>query len=266
MAQTTYNSSLNTFTEGQLVSDRLNSKIVSGEVDDSNGIALARFVGATDAAETLFSNLYSNQATIVFSGDLITSNSVAVSIVVNGVTTALSATVFNSDHATTMGLIEAKLEAVDGILSATVGGASNRTLTILADPETDIYVSSCVVTLGGSQATATLANTCTLSIIGPSVAEELAPQSDGSVIFEDTEAVGALRKGNIAIQADGAIAVSGTVYVRFYEESAANKKRGMLSTAAGSAPVKAIALTAGTYKVEQVMSSSALGVLAINNV
>jgi len=62
------------------------------------------------------------------------------------------------------------------------------------------------------------------------------------------------------------IAASGTVYVRFYQESAANKKRGMLSTEAGSAPVKAIALTAGTYKVEKAMSSGALGVLALNNV
>lgn len=265
MAQTSFNSELNTLTEGQLVSDRLNSKIVSGKVDDSNGIALARFVGATNAAETEFSNLYSNQATIVLSGDLVTSNSVACSIVVNGVTTALTATVFSADHLTTMGLIEAKLEAVDGILSATVGGASNRTITILADPETDIYVSVFTVTLGGSQATATLSNTCTLTIMGPSVAEELPPQSDGTVIFEDTEAVGALRKGNIAIQADGTIAASGTVYVRFYQESAANQKRGMLSTAAGSEPVKAIALSSGTYKVEKAMSASALGVLALNN-
>jgi len=265
MAQTSFTSALNTYTEGQLVSDRLNSKIVSGKVDDSNGIALARFMGATDADETQFSNLYSNQATIVLDADLVTSNSVACSIVVNGVTTALTATVFASSHLATMQAIETKLEAVDGILSATVGGASNRTITILADPETDIYVSVFTVTLGASQAVATLANTCTLTIMGPSVQEELAPQSDGSVIFEDTEAVGALRKGNIAIQADGSIAASGTVYVRFYEESASNKKRGMLSTSAGSSPTKAIALTAGTYKVEQAMSASALGVLALNN-
>lgn len=266
MAQTSYSSSLNALTEGQIVSDRFNSKIVSKQVDDSNGISFGRFVGATDAAEELVSNLYSNQATIVLAGDLVTSNSSACSIVVNGVTTALTATVFSSDHATTMGLIKDKLEAVDGVLSATVGGASNRTITILADPETDIYVSVFTVTLGGSQTTATLANTCTLTILGPSVQEELAPDQDGITKFEDTEAVGAMRKGNIAIQADGTIAVSGTVYVRFYEESASNKKRGMLSTAAGSAPVKAIALTAGTYKVEQAMSSGALGVLALNNV
>jgi len=266
MAQTTFNSELNTYTEGQLVSDRLNSKIVSKKVDDANGIALGRFVGALDSDEKTVSNLYSNQATIVLDADLVSSNSVACSIVVNGVTTALTATVYASSHLATMQAIETKLEAVDGILSATVGGANNRTITILADPETDIYVSVFTVTLGASQATATLANTCTLTIIGPAVAEELAPQSDGSVIFEDTEAVGALRKGNIAIQADGTIAVSGTVYVRFYEESASNKKRGMLATAAGSSPVKAIALTAGTYKVEQAMSSGALGVLALNNV
>lgn len=266
MVQTSYNSELNTYTEGQLVSDRLNSKIVSKKIDDANGIALGRFVGAVDADEKTVSNLYSNQATIVLSGDLVTSNSVACSIVVNGETVALSATVFSSTHLETMEAIATKLEAVDGIASATVGGASNRTITVLAETGYDIYVSVFTVTLGAGQATATLANTCSLTIIGPSVAEELAPQSDGSVIFEDTEAVGALRKGNIAIQADGTIAVSGTVYVRFYEESASNKKRGMLSTAAGSSPTKAIALTAGTYKVEQAMSSGALGVLALNNV
>jgi len=264
MAQTSYSSSLNALTEGQIVSDRLNSKIISKKVDDSNGISYARFVGATDADEKLVSNLYSNQATLSLTAALVSGDVVDLTLVVNGVSTALSSTTYASSHAATMAAIETKIEAVDGILSATVSG---NTIVVLADPETDIYFSVTTVTSGGAgTAVASQANTCTLTILGPSVQEELAPDQDGITKFEDTEAVGVMRKGNIAIQADGTIAVSGTVYVRFYEESASNKKRGMLSTAAGSAPVKAIALTAGTYKVEQAMSSGALGVLALNNV
>lgn len=263
MAQTTYNSDLTTYTEGQLVSDRFNSKIVSKKIDDSNGVALARFVGALDSDEKTVSNLYSNQAVLTLSADLVASNVLSGNLNVNGTDVAYTETYSGSSDATLTALA-LEIAAISGVASAVADTTAN-TITVLADPETDIYFSSGAVTLGGSQATVTRTNTCTLTIIGPSVAEELAPQSDGTVIFEDTEAVGALRKGNIAIQADGTIAVSGTVFVRFFQESASNKKRGMVSTAAGSAPVKAIALTAGTYKVEQAMSSSALGVLALNN-
>lgn len=264
MAQTTFNSDLNALTEGQIVSDRFNSKIISGEVNDSNGIALGRFMGANNTAQTLFQNLYSDTAVSVLSGDLVTSNSVAVTLNINGVSNVLTATVFSSDHDTTMGLIEAKLEALTGVASATVSDANNRTMTVLADVGYDIYFEDFTVTLGAGQATATLSNTCSSVILGPSVQEELAPDSSGNVTFANTEAVGAMRKGNIAVQCDGTINPSGSVFVRFFEESASNKKRGMLSTAAGSSPTKAIALT-GTYKVEQAMSSSALGVIALNN-
>jgi len=264
MAQTTYNTSIAGYTEGQIVSDRLNSKIVSKEVDDSNGISFARFVGATDSAEEFVSNLYSNQAILTLSADLVASNVLAGNLNVNGTDVAYTET-YASSHTATLAALAVEIAAIPGVLSA-VSDPTARTITVLADPETDIYFSSGAVTLGGSQATVTRTNTCTLTILGPSVQEELAPDSSGVTKFADTQAVGVLRKGNIAIQADGTIAVSGAVYVRFFEESASNKKRGMLSTAAGSAPVKAIALTAGTYKVEQAMSSGALGVLALNNV
>lgn len=262
MAQTTYNYDQPALTEGKLVSDRFNSKIKSGEVADSNGIALGRFMGAYNTAETKFQNLYSDQATLSLTAALVTGDDVDLDIVVNGVSTSLTTTSYASSHAATMAAIETKLEAVDGIASATVDG---NDIVVAADPDTDIYIANAAVTSGGAgTAVASSTNTCTKVIIGPSVQEELDPDSNGNVTFANTEAVGALRQGNIAVQADGTINPNGSVFVRFYQENTTNKARGMLSTSAGSSPTKAIALP-GYYKVEQAMSSSALGVIALNN-
>lgn len=263
MAQTDFNRDLNVLTEGQLVSDRLNSKVISRELSD-NSASFGRFLGAANAEETLIQNLYSDQATAALDADFVASNVLAGNIFVNGTATPLSIS-WASNHAGTMAAFEAAVEAIEGIASATVGGANNRTLTVAADPGYDIYFGPLTITGGSSQAGVTVANTCTAIILGPSVQEELAPNSDGTVAFENKDTIGVLRQGNIAVQADGTINPSGTVYIRFFEESASNKKRGMLSTSAGSSPTKAIAYT-GAYKVEQAMSAEALGVLALNNV
>ena len=94
-----------------------------------------------------------NQATAVLSADLVTSNSVAVTF--NGV--ALTPVVFTTNHLTTMGLIATAIAAEPNVASATVGGASNRTITVIMDAGYTGVINSFVVTLGASQATATLA-------------------------------------------------------------------------------------------------------------
>jgi hypothetical protein len=87
--------------------------------------------------------------TIVLSGDLITGNTIAGDL--NGTPISVP---FNTNHATTMADLESAVEAVAGVLSATVGGTGNRTLTIVANADTELTIGTFTVTGGASQATA----------------------------------------------------------------------------------------------------------------
>src|SRR5690606_37145661 len=70
-----------------------------------------------------------NQSVITLDADLVTSNSVAVSV--NGV--ALTPVVFVSDHATTMGVIATAIAAQPNSASSVVSGATSRVITVTAD-------------------------------------------------------------------------------------------------------------------------------------
>lgn len=85
--------------------------------------------------------------TIVFDADLITGNTVEGEIA--GVSISVP---FNTDHATTMADLETAVEAVPGVLSATVGGSGNRTLTVVSDADTELEYGEFEVTGGASQA------------------------------------------------------------------------------------------------------------------
>lgn len=94
--------------------------------------------------------------TITFSADLITSN------VINGSVdgTALSATTFATDHATTMAAIATKIAATAGVSTATVGGSGNRVITVTAQSAgVPFTLSGFAVTLGASQATVAIVET-----------------------------------------------------------------------------------------------------------
>lgn len=96
--------------------------------------------------------------TIVFAGDLITSNT--INMTVNGV--AMTQVTFSSNHATTMGLIATQLatQFASVIDTVTVGGASSRTLFIKPKGDNStVVVASIVVGAGTSQTTGTFAAT-----------------------------------------------------------------------------------------------------------
>lgn len=95
--------------------------------------------------------------TIVFDADLITDNSIVVTV--NGV--ALSPVVFASSHANTMGLLETALEAHANIDTVTV---DTRTLTIVSESDLSVVIQSAIVTLGVSQAVATITRTAATRI------------------------------------------------------------------------------------------------------
>jgi hypothetical protein len=90
-------------------------------------------------------------ASSVFSADLITGNT--INATVNSV--AITPVVFATSHLATMQAIANAIAAIPSVQSATVGGANNRTITIVSNVGTATTVSSFVVTGGASQATVT---------------------------------------------------------------------------------------------------------------
>ena len=250
MSQTSISTDLSAQYAGRLVFPNDPYSAISKVNEETDGIPFGRV--CLLAADTDKARLpRSNQATIVLDADLVTSNSVACSVIINGVTNALTATVFTSNHLTTMQAIETKLEALTGVASATVGGANNRTITIVFSPEYDGYVSVFTVTLGASQAVATLANTESGTFFGISMHSAKQMDENGETFYQDGETVSLGRVVYVDVQSDDALAIGDSVFVRFYDESgtAADKATGMLMSAAGSAPVKAKAWTnASVYK------------------
>jgi len=216
MSQTTYTQTLIPFIEGAITQGRDKADIKDKIVSDSNDLQFGRVVALQDTAGKKVRNHYSDEAKIVLAGDLVASNQVDFDLIINGVTNAISE-VFDTTHLQTVQNIETAVELLAGIASLTLSG-TNRTLTIQADAETDIYVDNFAVTLGSSQTTGTITNRDTKTPYGISVLEEREPDSNGDVFFSDGQAAGVMRKGYIAVRSDAALNPGDTVYVRFCEE------------------------------------------------
>jgi hypothetical protein len=86
---------------------------------------------------------------LVFAGDLVTSNSVIVTV--NGVAT--TAVVFATSHANTMGLLVNAIKALTGV-EAVLDTTDATSRTILVRTKGAALTMSAAVTLGGSQTTA----------------------------------------------------------------------------------------------------------------
>jgi hypothetical protein len=263
MSQSSYTSSLTAYTEGQIAQGRLAKDSQSKTIDNVGGVYPGRACALKNSDGTTCRMPYSNTATIVLDADLVASNVLAGDIVVNGVTTAYTET-YATSHLATMTALAAEIAAIDGISACTVGGASNRTLTITADDETDIYVSSGEVTAGGSQAGVTLANTDSLSYYGIAALSGLEPETDNSVVFDDGTAVGLVRKGYIAVRSDDTVVPGSSIAVRFYQESAADKKRGMIMLASniGTSPV--LGKTFSGLTVEKGCAAGGIAIVSLN--
>ena len=251
MAQTTYTKELAPKFEGMYTARELRS----GGCADPSGIKFGRVVCYSDATAKAVIAPYSNQSTLVLNGDLVTSNVLAGNIVVGGVTTAYTET-FASTHLATMQALAADIEAISGVLTATVGGASNRTITVISDPGVDVYFASGAVTLGAGQATVTLANTCTLVVAGVAVHSEKEENSDGVVKYRAlSDAVPFLTNGDVAVRSDDALTPASTIHFRFLQESGADKERGMIGSSTGigaqSGPTVSLALSS-SKTLEQV--------------
>jgi len=220
--------------EGRDVYPSIPNEKMSKTVEETNGLNFGRVV-ALAADPDKVRTLRSNQANLVISTALSASNVLAGNIVINGVTTAYTETYAASSPAT-MALLVAEIDALTGI-SATLD-ADDLGITVVADPEYDVYFSSGAVT-GGSAVTVTLSNTESGSFFGVSMFAQVEPDSSGNALYSDNETASVGRDIYVDVMSDDALAVGDSVFVRFLEESADDKKAGMLASAAGSSPVKA---------------------------
>lgn len=187
------------------------------------GKATVKVVGADYEVRLPANNL----ATLVFSADLVASN------VINGNVggSAISPVTYATSHLNTMGLIATAIQDIDGVVSATVGGDNDRTITIVMDNEVQANVNAWVVTLGVSQATITATNSTSDSIFGVALFDESQMNqwtptgSAGPLPYQVGQSVSNMSQGHVFITPESAVTSDSDVYVRFIDNGT-GKTRG----------------------------------------
>jgi len=181
-------------------------------------IVIGRAVAKVQGVDYQVRYPHQNLTTLVFSADLVSLNVVNGSV--NGV--AITPVTFNTSHLITMGLIATAIEANPAVASATVGGANNRTITIVANQDAAaIPATGWVVTLGASQATIEMTNTTSDSLYGVALRIQnkmnlYAPTgSDGASPYYEGDCVSMLTKGRVYVKVETIVTSDDPVYVRF---------------------------------------------------
>lgn len=158
-----------------------------------------------------------NLATLVFSADLVASNVINGNI--NGV--AIAPVTYASSHLATMTAIAAAIETADDDVTATVGGANNRTITIMASGAAKALVAGWVVTLGGSQATITMTNTTYDTLYGIALRTQDKMNllgvngSAGAAPYYAGTCVSMLTRGRVFVLVEDTLNSDDAVYMRF---------------------------------------------------
>lgn len=186
-----------------------------------------RVVALTDSALKVrkFTN---NIQTVTFSGDLVSLNVINLKVTnSSGVLTAIAPVTFDTSHAATMGLIGDAIVAINSDISYSVGGGSNRTLTLRCEEGTLISVSDVVVTLGAGQATATLANSSDETMYGVSLFDQYERDSNGDVYCKANGQKRVMRKGKVFVYCKGSFTPASSAYVRTTDGSG-DELRGTL--------------------------------------
>ena len=194
------------------------------------GLALVR----SDDSDQVRTPINKSQ-TLVFSADLVTSN--VINGTVNG--EAIDAVTFASTHLATMQAIADEIEALDPALTATVGGANNRTITVTSDGSIPVVAASFVVTLGASQATVTIADNSIEVFVGISAIDHTREQAlTGGSTYAIGDAVGVAKEGRWVVQIEEDIAIGDSVFMRV--KDASNKVRGAFRNDADSGAAVAV--------------------------
>lgn len=166
-------------------------------------------------------------STLVFSADLVTSN--VINGNVNGV--AIAPVTFATSHLATMNAIAAAIHTADANLTATVGGANNRTISIQAANGFAALAAAWIVTAGASQATVAITNTTDDVFYGIALRQQNKQNvytpigSGGPTPYFEDDSVPVETNGVVWVQPETAVSSDGPVYWRF-QDGGAGKARG----------------------------------------
>lgn len=273
--QSSYTQTLTPHIEGDITRNREIADVQSTCLsDNAAGIKAGRVVFNSDTGSRFKRLPGSFQATYVTGGanpDFVASNSISVDVVINGVTTTITQAYTGGSHLATITALKNQIHALTGI-SAVLdpADANNRTIKVTSDfangTAKQVWLANSSVTGGATQPTITLANTEPNAEYGPTVYEELEPDTNGNVYFKYKLGMGAMRSGYIALMSDANLAEGETPYIRIVAGNGANQEVGMITNAAGagSDPVEAIpstrmlpiqAVTAGVLAEYEVIKS-----------
>lgn len=198
-----------------------------------SGMIAQNFVSPKQIDSGLVEDTYQT-ATLTFNADLVTSNSSAITV--DGAAIAGSPVVFATDHATTMALIAAALQAEASVTSATVSAA--RVITIVYS-DYSTHTAAVTVTAGATQAGVTFATTVPASTSLALGAPVINGTEDNQykTAYVDTDPVG------VAIYVSGSEQASdGTVQYDNFKQFPIMKK-GRFFGVAGSAISKGASLS-----------------------
>jgi hypothetical protein len=189
-----------------------------------------------------------NSVVLTASVDLVASNATTGSVTVttidaNGdrqsVTTALTATAFATDHATTLAAIATKIDAVSGVASAVAAGDA---ITVKAENDTEVILSGFQTTGGAGQPTWTTAESTTDAFAGVSLHGHHIEQDNttGIAQYLKGRTVDVLVDGAVNVKTEQATVPGDNIYAR-YKVGAAGTLVGNFRKDADSA--KAFQLT-----------------------
>jgi len=165
--------------------DRVVSRLAEEDIPFGYGL-----VGGTDKENQVRMPVL-NQSILSIDADLISSNSTVATV--NGNST--TATVFATDHETTMAAIATKIAALAGVDTATYAG-TGRDIVIVGDE--GVAISASAVTTGGaSQGTWTQAQSSIEKFVGLAVHIHKEPSGVGlnDAEYKDEESVSVMRQG-----------------------------------------------------------------------
>lgn len=146
---------------------------------------------------------------IVFDADFVASNSIAVSV--NSV--AITPVVFATDHATTAAAVAAAVDALAGV-TCVLDPLDATKRTYLIETEGATTAITAVVTLGASQAVATITYSADDVFRGIALAVHKEQEADGTTRYNTTDSVSVLRKGRAWVETAVAVVADDTAYVQ----------------------------------------------------
>lgn len=195
-------------------------------------------------------------ASSVFSADLVALNT--INVTVNGV--AITPVVYTTSHLVTMQLIADAIAAIPSVASAVVGGANNRTITIISDVGTATTVSGFLVTLGASQATVATTTGQSGTFFGvtqtiynkmatwiPSTGPNLSLSSGTPTPYYQGEVAPTLTQGRIYVMPEDVVTSNSAVYMRV-APNGANTQLGSFRSDADSGNAVLIPATQAIWR------------------